>query len=65
MTEQERYDLLAEKAKITTEDLIGAYLRDDKGCKTCIAAEWCRARDYSYPCNYAVQDWLKIGGGVG
>ena len=60
MTEQERYDLLAEKAKITTEDLIGAYLRDT-GCKTCIASEWCRAREYQYPCNYAMQDWLRVG----
>ena len=64
MTEQERYDLLAKKAKITTEDLIGAYLRDTV-CKTCIAAEWCRTHDYQYPCNYAVQEWLRVGGGVG
>ena len=64
MTEQERYDLLAEKAEITTEDLIGAYLRDT-GCKTCLAAEWCRMRDYQYPCNFAMQNWLRVGGGVG
>lgn len=64
MTEQERCDLLAEKAKITTEDLIDVYLRDT-GCEICIAAEWCKIRDYSYPCNYAMQAWLIEGGGVG
>ena len=64
MTEQERYDLLAEKAEITTEDLIRAYLRGTV-CKTCIAAEWCRMREYQYPCNYAMQAWLIEGGGVG
>lgn len=64
MTEQERYDLLAEKAEITAEDLIGAYLRKTD-CKTCIAGEWCRARDYQYPCNFAMQDWLRVGSGVG
>jgi len=63
MTEQERYDLLAEKAEITTEDLIRAYLRGTV-CKTCIAAEWCRMREYQYPCNYAMQDWLRVGSGV-